>query len=155
MGLLSGKRALILGVANEKSIAWSIAQAFKDAGADVALTYAGETLAKRVQPLAERIGSKIIIPCDVRSDSDITAAFTELATHWDTLDILVHSIAFANKEELKGSFLDTTREGFSTALEISAYSFIACLRAAKPLMRGDNPSALTLSYYGGQKVFPR
>jgi len=154
MGLLSGKRALVLGVANEKSIAWSIAQTFKNAGADVALTYAGETLAKRVQPLAERIGAQVIIPCDVRSDSDIAAAFTELAAHWDTLDILVHSIAFANKEELKGSFLDTTREGFSTALEISAYSFIACLRAAKPLMRGDNPSALTLSYYGGQKVFP-
>jgi len=154
MDLLSGKRALILGVANEKSIAWSIAQAFKSAGADVALTYAGESVAKRVQPLAERIGSQIIIPCDVRSDSDIAAAFAELAAHWDTLDILVHSIAFANKEELKGSFLDTTREGFSTALEISAYSFIACVRAAKPLMTGDNPSALTLSYYGGQKVFP-
>jgi enoyl-[acyl-carrier protein] reductase I len=154
MGLLSGKRALILGVANEKSIAWSIAQTFRDEGAEIALTYAGEALAKRVLPLADSIGTSIIIPCDVRSDSDITAAFSALATHWDTFDILVHSIAFANKDELKGSFLDTTREGFSTALEISAYSLIACLREARPLMKGDNPSALTLSYYGGQKVFP-
>lgn len=154
MGLLSGKRALILGVANEKSIAWSIAQTFKKEGADIALTFAGEAFAKRVQPLAESIGSNILIPCDVRSDSEITAAFTELATHWDSLDILVHSIAFANKDELKGSFLDTTREGFSTALDISAYSLIACLRAAKPLMKVNNPSVVTLSYYGGQKVFP-
>lgn len=154
MGLLSGKRALILGVANEKSIAWSIAQTFKKEGADIALTYAGEAFAKRVQPLAESIGSNILIPCDVRSDSEIAAAFTELATHWDSLDILVHSIAYANKDELKGSFLDTTREGFSTALDISAYSLIACLRAAKPLMKGNNPSVVTLSYYGGQKVFP-
>jgi enoyl-[acyl-carrier protein] reductase I len=154
MGLLSGKRVLIFGVANEKSIAWSIAQTFKNEGADIALTYAGETLAKRVQPLAESIGSEIIIPCDVRSDREIASAFTVLATHWDSLDILVHSIAFANKDELKGSFLDTTREGFSTALDVSAYSLIACLRAARPLMKGDNPSAVTLSYYGGQKVFP-
>ncbi|NVN98790.1 MAG: enoyl-ACP reductase [Geobacteraceae bacterium] len=154
MGLLTGKRALILGVANDKSIAWSIAQAFKQEGAEIALTYAGDAFAKRVQPLAESIQSKIVIPCDVRNDDDIAAAFTELSTHWDSLDILVHSIAFANKDELKGSFLDTTREGFSTALDISAYSFIACLRAAKPLMSGANPSALSLSYYGGQKVFP-
>jgi enoyl-[acyl-carrier protein] reductase I len=154
MGLLSGKKVLILGVANEKSIAWSIAKTFKKEGADIAFTYAGEALAKRVQPLAESIGSQIVIPCDVKSDREIAAAFTELATHWDTLDILVHSIAFANKDELKGSFLDTSREGFSTALEISAYSLIACLRAARPLMKGENPSALTLSYYGGQKVFP-
>ena len=154
MGLLSGKRAVILGVANEKSIAWSIAQAFKREGAEIALTYAGEAFAKRVQPLAESIESDIVIPCDVRSDNDITAAFTELATHWDSLDILVHSIAYANKDELKGSFLETTREGFSTALDISAYSLIACLRAARPMMKGDNPSVVTLSYYGGQKVFP-
>lgn len=154
MGLLSGKRALILGVANEKSIAWAIAQAFKKEGAEIALTYAGEALEKRVRPLAESVESRIVIPCDVRSDSNISAAFAELATYWDSLDILVHSIANANKDELKGSFLDTTREGFSTALDISAYSLIACLRAAKPLMKGDNPSALTLSYYGGQKVFP-
>jgi enoyl-[acyl-carrier protein] reductase I len=95
-----------------------------------------------------------VIPCDVRSDSEIADAFSLLALHWDSFDILVHSIAYANKDDLKGSFLDTTREGFSTALDISAYSLIACLRAAKPLMKGSNPSALTMSYYGGQKVFP-
>lgn len=154
MGLLSGKRALILGVANEKSIAWSIAQAFKLEGAEIALTYAGEAIAKRVKPLAESINSEIVIPCDVRSDSEIANAFAELSAHWDSLDILVHSVAYAGKDELKGSFLDTTREGFSSALDISAYSLIACLRAARPLMKGDNPSVLTLSYFGGQKVFP-
>jgi enoyl-[acyl-carrier protein] reductase I len=154
MGLLAGKRALILGIANEKSIAWSIAQAFKREGAEIALTYAGEAFEKRVQPLAESIGAKILISCDVRSDIEIANAFAKLATHWDSFDILVHSIAYANKDDLKGSFLDTSREGFSTALDISAYSLIACLRAAKPLMKGNNPSVLTMSYYGGQKVFP-
>lgn len=154
MGLLTGKRALILGVANEKSIAWSIAQAFSKEGADIALTYAGEAFAKRVQPLADSIDSHILIPCDVRSDAEIALAFRELASHWDSLDILVHSIAYANKDELKGSFLATTRDGFCTALDISVYSLIACLREAKPMMKGINPSVLTLSYYGGQKVFP-
>ncbi len=154
MGLLEGKRALILGVANEKSIAWSIAQAFKREGAEIALTYAGEAFAKRIQPLAESIDTDIIIPCDVRSDDEITAAFAELARRWDSMDILVHSIAFANKDDLKGSFLDTTREGFAMAMDISAYSFIACMRAAKPLMTNEHACALTLSYYGGQKVFP-
>jgi enoyl-[acyl-carrier protein] reductase I len=154
MGLLDGKRALILGIANEKSIAWSIAQAFKREGAEIALTYAGEAFEKRVTPLAESIGSRIVISCDVRSDDEIKSAFATLASQWDSLDILVHSIAYANKDDLKGSFLDTSREGFCTALDISAYSLIACLRAAKPLMNGINPSVLTMSYYGGQKVFP-
>jgi enoyl-[acyl-carrier protein] reductase I len=154
MGLLAGKRALILGVANEKSIAWSIAQAFKREGAEIALTYAGEAFAKRIQPLADSIDAKIVLPCDVRSDEEITSTFTELAKHWDSLDILVHSIAFAGKDELKGSFLDTTRDGFSTAMDISVYSFIACMRAAKPLMKSCDANALTLTYYGGQKVFP-
>jgi len=154
MGLLDGKRALILGVANEKSIAWSIAQAFKREGAEIALTYAGDAFAKRIQPLAESIGANIVIPCDVRSDEEITTAFRELSKQWDSLDIMVHSIAFANKDELKGSFLDTTREGFAMALDISAYSFIACMRAARPLMTTADANALTLSYYGGQKVFP-
>jgi enoyl-[acyl-carrier protein] reductase I len=154
MGLLTGKRALIFGVANDKSIAWSIAQAFKSEGAEIALAYAGEAFEKRVRPLAESIGAEILISCDVRSDVEISNAFASLADHWDSFDILVHSIAYANKDDLKGSFLDTTREGFSTALDISAYSLIACLRSAKPLMKGSNPSVLTMSYYGGQKVFP-
>lgn len=154
MGLLSGKKALILGVANDKSIAWSIAQAFHQEGAEIALTYAGEPFAKRVKPLAESIGANVLLQCDVRDDNEITTAFNNLASSWGNLDILVHSVAYANKEELKGSFLDTSREGFSTALDISAYSLIACLRAAKPLMTGASPAVLTLSYYGGQKVFP-
>ena len=154
MGLLSGKKALILGVANDKSIAWSIAQAFHQEGAEIALTYAGEPFEKRVKPLAESIGANVLLQCDVRDDNEITSAFNNLASTWGSLDILVHSIAYANKEELKGSFLDTSREGFSTALDISAYSLIACLRAAKPLMTGASPAVLTLSYYGGQKVFP-
>lgn len=154
MGLLSGKKALILGVANDKSIAWSIAQAFHQEGAEIALTYAGEPFEKRVRPLAETIGANVLLQCDVRDDNEIATAFSELAASWGSLDILVHSIAYANKEELKGSFLDTSREGFATALDISAYSLIACLRAAKPLMTGTSPAVLTLSYYGGQKVFP-
>ena len=154
MGLLSGKKALILGVANEKSIAWSIAKAFQREGADIAMTYAGDAIAKRVQPLADSIGAKILLPCDVRNDADIEQAFAALHEQWGSLDILVHSVAYANKDDLKGSFLDTTRDGFATALDISAYSFIACMRYAKPLMTGDNPSAVTLTYYGGQKVFP-
>lgn len=154
MGLLAGKKALILGVANEKSIAWSIAQAFSREGAEVAFTYAGDALAKRIQPLAASIGSDIILPCDVRSDAEISSAFSTLANRWDRIDILVHSIAFASKDDLKGSFLDTSRDGFAMAMDISAYSLIACLRAARPLMTAPGANALTLTYYGGQKVFP-
>ena len=154
MGLLQGKKAVIFGVANEKSIAWAIAQLFRKEGADIALTYAGEPFAKRVQPLAESIGADLVLPCDVRSDDDINKAFAEIGCRWGALDILVHSVAFANKDELKGSFLNTTREGFSMAMDISAYSLIAVTKAAYPLMNGRNGSVLTLSYYGGQKVFP-
>ncbi|MCL2761160.1 MAG: enoyl-ACP reductase [Desulfuromonadales bacterium] len=155
MSLLSGKKAVILGVANDKSIAWAIAQAFKREGAEIALTYAGEAFEKRVKPLAETIDAKLVVPCDVTKDSDIDAAFKQIGESFGGIDILVHSVAFANKDELKGSFLDTTREGFAMALDISAYSFIACLKAAHPFMQNrSNPSALTMTYYGGQKVFP-
>jgi enoyl-[acyl-carrier protein] reductase I len=154
MGLLAGKKAVIFGVANDKSIAWAIAQAFKEQGAEVALTYAGEPFAKRVQPLAESIGADLILPCDVRSDAEITATFAEIGRQWGGLDILVHSVAFANKDELKGSFLNTSREGFAMAMDISAYSLIALVKAAHPLMAGRDASVVTLTYYGGQKVFP-
>jgi enoyl-[acyl-carrier protein] reductase I len=154
MGLLTGKKAIIFGVANEKSIAWAIAKAFKQEGAELALTYASEPFAKRVQPLAETIGAELVIPCDVRNDSEIAHTFKTVGNHWGKLDILVHSVAYANKDDLKGSFLHTSREGFAMAMDISAYSFIACLREAYPLMRDQHASALTLSYYGGQKVFP-
>lgn len=154
MGLLSGKKAVIFGVANEKSIAWAIAETFKREGADLAMTYAGESFAKRVIPLAESIGAEIVIPCDVRSDEEIKAAFAEIARVWGGIDILVHSIAFANKDELKGSFLNTTREGFAMALDISAYSLVALVKEAEPLMRGRQASVLTMTYYGAQRVFP-
>lgn len=154
MGLLAGKKALIFGVANEKSIAWAIAEAFHREGAEVALAYANEAVAKRVFPLAESIGASILLPCDVRSDEDIATVFAKVAEAWGGLDILVHSIAFANKDELKGSFLNTTREGFAMAMDISAYSLIALAKEAVPLMAGRNGSILALTYYGAQKVFP-
>ena len=154
MGLLTGKKAVIFGIANEKSIAWAIAEAFKREGAELALTYANEMVAKRVFPLAESIGAELVLPCDVRSDEEIASVFGKIGKAWGGLDILVHSIAFANKDELKGSFLNTTREGFALAMEISAYSLIALMKEAAPLMAGRGGSVVAMSYYGGQKVFP-
>lgn len=154
MSLLAGKKALIVGVANEKSIAWGIAEAFTREGASIALFYAGETLAKRVIPLGESIGAELIVPCDVRNDEEIARAMEMVKEKWGGLDILVHSVAFANKDELKGSFLNVTREGFATAMEVSVFSLIALAKAAAPLMEGREASILTLTYYGGQRVFP-
>jgi len=152
--LLQGKKALIFGIANEKSIAWAIARAFHEQGAELAVTFAGEALEKRVRPLAESLNASAILPCNVSSDDEIKAVFTELARVWDGIDIIVHSVAFANKEELKGNILGTTREGFATAMEISVYSFLGIMKEALPMMRGRNAAALTLSYYGAVKVFP-
>lgn len=154
MGLLEGKKALIFGVANDKSIAWAVAEAFRREGAEIALAYAGESVAKRVVPLGESIGASMILPCDVRSDEDIARLFCDVAKQWGGLDLLVHSVAFANKDELKGSFLNTTREGFATALDISAYSLIALAKEAAPLMKGREGSIIAMTYYGAQKVFP-
>jgi enoyl-[acyl-carrier protein] reductase I len=154
MGLLYGKKAVIFGVANEKSIAWAIAETFKREGAELALTFANDTVAKRVVPLADSIGVQFLLPCDVRSDEEIKEAFKMISGAWGGIDILVHSVAFAKKDELKGSFLNTTREGFLTALDISAYSLVALVKEAAPLMRGRQGSVLTMTYYGSQKVFP-
>jgi enoyl-[acyl-carrier protein] reductase I len=154
MGLLAGKKAIIFGVANDKSIAWAVARAFQREGAELALTYAGEAFEKRVRPLAESIGVETVLSCDVTSDDDIRRVFADLGERWGGLDILVHSVAYANKEDLKGSFLDTSRSGFTMAMDISAYSLIALAREAFPLMQGREASILTMSYYGGQKVFP-
>jgi enoyl-[acyl-carrier protein] reductase I len=154
MGLLEGKKALIFGVANDKSIAWAVAEAYRREGAEVALAYAGEAVAKRVIPLAESIGVSLTIPCDVRSDDDLAALFDEVGKAWGGLDILIHSVAFANKDELKGSFLNTTREGFAMALDISAYSLIAMSKYAEPLLAGRNGSIIAMTYLGAQKVFP-
>ena len=152
--LLHGKKALIFGIANEKSIAWAIAKAFHEQGAELAVTYAGETLEKRVRPLAESVNASAIIPCNVTNDDDIRGVFSELSKQWDGIDIIVHSVAFANKEELKGTILGTTREGFATAMDISVYSFLGIMKEAMPMMQGRNAAALTLSYYGAMKVFP-
>ena len=154
MGLLDGKKAVIFGVANEKSIAWAIAQAFRDEGAELAFTYANEAVAKRVFPLAESIGVNLVLPCDVTSDSDIEKVFEEIGKVWDGVDILIHSVAFANREELKGSFLNTTRAGFALAMDISAYSLVAMARAAHPLMKERGGSILAMTYYASEKVFP-
>lgn len=154
MGLLEGKKALVFGVANEKSIAWATAEAFRREGAEVALAYANEAVAKRVIPLGESIGASLILPCDVRSDEDLATLFSKVKEAWGAIDILVHSVAFANKDELKGSFLNTTREGFAMAMDISAYSLIAMAKEAAPLMAGRNGSIIAMTYYGSQKVFP-
>ena len=154
MGLLDGKKALIFGVANEKSIAWAVAEAYRREGAEVALAYAGAAVGKRVIPLGQSIGASLMLPCDVRSDADLAQLFATVGKAWGGLDILVHSVAFANKEELKGNFLNTTREGFATALDISAYSLIAMAKQATPLMQGRKGSIIAMTYYGAQKVFP-
>jgi len=153
MALLEGKKALVLGVANEKSIAWAIARLFQEQGADLIMTYAGEAIEKRVRPLAESINADVA-PCNVTSDEEIAALMELVNQRWGGLDILIHSVAFADKDELKGSILSTTRSGFATALDISAYSLIGLMKAAQPLMAGRNAAALAMSYYGAEKVFP-
>ncbi len=153
MGLLEGKKALVLGVANEKSIAWAMARLFHAEGADIILTYAGEAIEKRVRPLAESINASVA-PCNVSSDAEIDALMEFAEKKWGCLDILIHSVAFADKDELKGSILSTTRSGFATALDISAYSLVALMKAAHKMMSGRNSSALAMSYYGAEKVFP-
>ena len=154
MGLMKGKRGLVVGVANDRSIAWGIAQALHREGAELAFTYLGESLEKRVRPLAEGIGSNLILPCDVGSDEEIDAVYARIKEEWGSLDFLVHSVAFANKEELRGAFYNTSRQGFSLALDISAYSLVALTRGAVPLMEGRNGSVMTLTYYGAEKVMP-
>ncbi len=150
--LMEGKRALITGVANDRSIAWAIAQAFKAEGADLAFTYPGEMMEKRVRPLAESAGAKAIVDCDVSKDGDIARVFADLAKVWDGLDVMVHSIGYAPREALDGRFTDvTSREVWTIALDVSAYSLVGLARAAKPMMRpGSN--IVTLSYYGAEKV---
>lgn len=154
MGLLDGKKAVIFGVANERSIAWAIAEVFKREGAELAFTYANEAVEKRVRPLAESLGVDLVLPCDVTNDDQINRVFAEIGKEWGGFDILVHSIAFANKEELRGSFLNTSREGFALAMDISAYSLIALLKEAAPLMKERNGSVIAMTYYASQKVFP-
>lgn len=154
MKLLEGKKAAIFGVANDRSIAWAIAEAFHAEGAEMAFTFAGEVLEKRVRPLAEGIGAKIILPCDVTRDEDIEKAFSVLKQEWGGVDILVHAIAFANKEDLANPYVQTSRQGFHLALDVSAYSLVALARHAAPLMEGRKGSIVTLTYMGSEKVIP-
>ena len=151
---LSGKKALIVGVANERSLAWHIAQKLHQQGAELGFTYLGDALERRVRPLAESVGSRLIEPCNVSSDAEIDALFTRVRAQWDKLDILIHSVAFANREDLEGRFVNTTRDGFKTALDISAYSLVALTKRAEPLMETSGGTILTLSYYGAEKVVP-
>jgi enoyl-[acyl-carrier protein] reductase I len=151
-GLMRGKRVLVTGVANDRSIAWAIAEAFKREGAELAFTYPGDTMEKRVRPLAEAIGAKAIIDCDVSKDEDVDRCVAEVREVWDRVDVLVHSIGFAPRNALDGRFADvTTREVWRITMDISAYSLVALARAFKPLMpRGSN--VVSLTYYGAEKV---
>jgi len=151
--LMQGRRGIVMGVANDRSIAWAIARACAAQGAELAFTYQGEALGRRVKPLAESVGSDIVLPCDVSSDADIDAAFAAIEARWGRLDFLVHAIGFADKQFLRGRYLDTPREAFLQALDISCYSFAAVGRRAAALM-GDGGSLLTLSYYGAEKWVP-
>jgi enoyl-[acyl-carrier protein] reductase I len=152
-GLVAGKRGLIMGVANDHSIAWGIAQALHRQGASLAFTYQGSAFERRVRPLAASVGSDLVMPCDVEQESDIAAVFARLGESWDTVDFVVHAIAYSDKEELKGRYLDTSRANFRRTLAISCYSFTAVAREAAPLMRNGG-SLITLTYLGAERVTP-
>lgn len=152
-GLMAGKRGLIMGVANERSIAWGIAKATSAQGAELAFTYQGEALEKRVRPLAQSIGSDILEPCDVTDAASVEALFDNLGKKWGKLDFAVHAIAFSDKDQLKGRYVDTTRDNFTRTMDISCYSFTEMCRFAAPLMKGGG-SLLTLTYYGAERVMP-
>ena len=152
-GLMKGKRGLIMGVANKRSIAWGIAQACADAGAELAFTYQGEALERRVKPLAESVGADMVLPCDVTNEASIDTVFDTLKDKWGEIDFVVHAIAFADKDELTGRYVDTTPGNFQMSLNISCFSFTAiCNRAEKLMPNGG--SLLTLSYFGAEKVIP-
>lgn len=152
-GLMNGKRGLIMGLANDKSLAWGIAQKLHEAGAQLAFSYQGEALEKRVRPLAESLGSDFLIDCDVSNMDALDAAFATLAAKWPTIDFVVHAIGFSDKNELRGRFCDTSLDNFLMTMNISAYSMVAVTKRAAAMMP-DGGSILTLSYYGAEKVVP-
>ena len=152
-GLMAGKRGLIMGVANDRSIAWGIAQACHEQGAELAFTYQGDVLKKRVEPLAASLGSEIVLPCDVTDSASMDAVFAALAADWGRLDFLLHAIAYADKAELKGRYVDTSAGNFERSMNISCYSFTALAQRAEPLMSAGG-ALLTLTYYGAEKVVP-
>ncbi|MCH9019069.1 MAG: enoyl-ACP reductase FabI [Proteobacteria bacterium] len=151
--VMTGKRGLVMGVANERSIAWGIARALSEHGADLAFTYQGDAFGKRVRPLAESLGSNLVVPCDVTDTASLDAVFATIEKAWGSLDFLVHAIAYSDKDQLKGRYLDTTADNFHTTLEVSCYSFTAACQRAVPLMAGGG-SLLTLTYYGAERVMP-
>jgi len=155
MGFMQGKRVLIVGLASTRSIAWGIAQAMHREGAELAFTYQNEKLQGRVEKMATELGSSITLPCDVASDEQIEAVFAELGKHWDGLDCIVHSVAFAPREALEGSYLDSvTRDAFRIAHDISSYSFSALAKAGRTMLAGRNGSLITLSYLGAERAMP-
>ncbi|MFL2787054.1 MAG: enoyl-ACP reductase [Paracoccaceae bacterium] len=153
-GQLAGKRGLIMGVANERSIAWGIAKSMHEAGAELAFTYQGEAFGKRLAPLAASVGSDFMVDVDVTDDASLQVAFDQLASRWPTIDFLVHAIAYSDKNELTGRFINTSRENFKNSLDISAYSFVEVARRAYPLMQENGGTLLTLSYQGSNRVTP-
>lgn len=155
MGFLSGKKALIVGLASNRSIAYGIAKAFHEQGAELAFTYQNDKLKERVEKMAAEFGSSLTFPCDVAHDQEIASTFTDLSTHWDKLDILIHSVAYAPADQISGDFTEhTNREGFRIAHDISAYSLIGLAKAALPMMKDTQGSILTLSYFGAEKAIP-
>ncbi|MBO9475345.1 enoyl-ACP reductase [Shimia sp. R10_1] len=153
-GVLAGKRGLIMGVANERSIAWGIARAMHEAGAELAFTYQGNAFGKRVKPLVESVGSDLLLDVDVTDDASLDAAFATLADTWPTIDFVVHAIAYSDRNELTGRFVDTTRDNFKNSLDISCYSLIEVARRAHPMMAENGGTILTLTYQGANRVTP-
>lgn len=151
--IMKGKRGLVMGVANDKSIAWGMAQELHRHGAEMAFTYQGDAFGKRVKPLAESLGANILIDCDASKEEDLDKVFAEIEKKWGKLDFIIHAIAYSDKEELKGRYVDTTLNNFLTSMHISCYSFTSVMRRAAPLMK-DGGSAVTLSYYGAEKAMP-
>lgn len=151
--LMVGKRGLIMGLANDKSIAWGIAKACADAGAELAFSYQGDALKKRVDPLAAQLGSDMVLPCDVSDDASIDALFEAIGEKWDNLDFVVHAIGFSDKSELRGRYVDTSKSNFTMTMDISVYSFTAVMQRAEKMMKNGG-SAVTLTYYGAERIMP-
>ena len=151
--LMAGKRGLIMGLANDKSIAWGIAKALAGAGADLAFSYQGEALKKRVDPLAAELGSDIVLPCDVSDEASVDTLFAELESRWGTMDFIVHAIGFSDKNELRGRYVDTTRSNFQMTMDISVFSFTSVVQRAEKMMKNGG-SCLTMTYYGAERVMP-
>lgn len=151
--IMRGKRGLIMGVANEKSIAWGMAKTLHEHGAELAFTYQGEAFGKRVKPLAESVGSSFVVDCDVSKEEDLDNLFAAVKQEWGEIDFIIHAIAFSDKEELKGRYVDTSLENFTNSMHISCYSFTSVMRRAAPMMKLGS-SAVTLSYYGAEKAMP-